>query len=43
LAVGVDAVMLGSRLAGLKESPGEMMLWEGKRFKDYRGIGSLGA
>ncbi len=43
LAAGADAVMLGSLLAGLKESPGDMVLWEGKRFKDYRGMGSLGA
>lgn len=43
LASGADAVMLGSLLAGLKESPGEVVLWEGKHFKDYRGMGSLGA
>ena len=43
LAAGADAVMLGSLLAGLKESPGGVVLWEGKRFKDYRGMGSLGA
>jgi IMP dehydrogenase len=43
LAAGADAAMLGSMLAGLKESPGEVVLWEGKRFKDYRGMGSLGA
>jgi IMP dehydrogenase len=43
LAAGADAVMLGSLLAGLKESPGEVVLWEGKRFKDYRGMGSVGA
>jgi IMP dehydrogenase len=43
LGAGACAVMLGSLLAGLKESPGEVVLWEGKRFKDYRGMGSLGA
>ena len=43
LAAGANAVMLGSLLGGLKESPGEVVLWEGKRFKDYRGMGSLGA
>jgi IMP dehydrogenase len=43
LAAGADAVMLGSLLGGLKESPGEVVLWEGKRFKDYRGMGSMGA
>lgn len=43
LAAGADAVMLGSMLAGLEESPGEIILYEGKRYKVYRGMGSLGA
>jgi IMP dehydrogenase len=43
LAAGADAVMLGNLLAGLEESPGEIVLYEGRRFKEYRGMGSLGA
>jgi IMP dehydrogenase len=35
--------MLGSMLAGLEESPGEITLYEGRRYKVYRGMGSLGA
>lgn len=43
LAAGADVVMLGSMLAGLAESPGDIILYEGKRYKSYRGMGSLGA
>ena len=43
IAAGADVVMLGSLLAGLDESPGDVVLFEGRRFKDYRGMGSLGA
>ena len=43
LVAGADTVMLGSLMAGLDESPGEVVLLEGRRFKEYRGMGSLGA
>jgi IMP dehydrogenase len=43
IVAGADTVMLGSLLAGLDESPGEAVLFEGRRFKEYRGMGSLGA
>ncbi len=43
LAAGAHAVMLGSLLAGVDESPGEMVIYEGRRFKEYRGMGSVGA
>ena len=43
IAAGADAVMLGSLLAGIEESPGDVILLQGERFKEYRGMGSLGA
>lgn len=43
LAAGAHTVMLGGLLAGLDESPGEMILYQGRSFKRYRGMGSLGA
>ena len=43
LASGADCVMLGSMLAGTDVSPGELILYEGRRYKAYRGMGSLGA
>jgi IMP dehydrogenase len=43
IAAGADAVMIGSLLAGTDESPGETILYQGRTFKSYRGMGSLGA
>ncbi len=43
IAAGADTVMLGSLLAGVDESPGDVILYQGERFKEYRGMGSLGA
>ena len=43
LVSGADVVMLGSLLAGCEESPGELVFINGKQFKTYRGMGSLGA
>ena len=43
IAAGADVVMLGSLLAGMEESPGESILYEGRQYKAYRGMGSLGA
>ncbi|AUS07406.1 IMP dehydrogenase [Laceyella sacchari] len=43
LAAGADAVMLGSLFAGTEESPGETEIFQGRRFKVYRGMGSIGA
>lgn len=43
IAAGADTVMLGSMLAGTKESPGETIIFEGRKFKSYRGMGSIEA
>jgi IMP dehydrogenase len=43
IAAGADSVMLGSLLAGTQESPGETVIYEGRKFKTYRGMGSLEA
>ena len=43
IAAGADAVMLGSLLAGTKESPGETVIYEGRKYKTYRGMGSVEA
>src|SRR5690606_14432817 len=43
LAVGASTTMIGNLFAGTDESPGEMILYQGRSFKEYRGMGSLGA
>jgi len=43
IAAGADSVMLGSLLAGTDESPGEIIIYQGERFKEYRAMGSIGA
>src|SRR5207302_8558293 len=43
IAAGASAVMMGSLFAGLDESPGELIIHQGRRYKTYRGMGSMGA
>lgn len=43
LAVGASSVMVGSLLAGTEESPGDLLLYQGRQYKSYRGMGSIGA
>jgi IMP dehydrogenase len=43
LAAGANCVMMGSVFAGTEESPGETIIYEGRKFKGYRGMGSIGA
>jgi IMP dehydrogenase len=43
LAIGADSVMIGSLFAGTQESPGEVVLYKGRSYKEYRGMGSIGA
>ena len=43
VAAGASSVMMGSLFAGLKESPGQLVIYKGRQFKEYRGMGSLGA
>src|SRR5690606_26516237 len=43
IAAGADTIMAGSLFAGVEEAPGETIIYEGRKFKVYRGMGSLGA
>ena len=43
LAAGADSVMIGSLFAGTAETPGQVILYQGRRYKLYRGMGSMGA
>ncbi len=43
IAAGASSVMIGSLFAGLDEAPGQIVIWKGRRFKEYRGMGSIGA
>src|SRR5205085_7903413 len=43
IATGADSVMIGSLFAGTEEAPGEIILFQGRNFKTYRGMGSIGA
>src|SRR5690606_9688888 len=43
IAGGADSIMIGSMLAGTEEAPGQMIIYEGRKFKTYRGMGSLEA
>jgi len=43
IAAGAHAVMIGSLFAGMDESPGQLVIWRGRRYKEYRGMGSIGA
>src|SRR4029453_14602408 len=43
IAAGANAVMMGSLFAGLDEPPGELVIYQGRRYKAYRGMGSMGA
>ncbi|MCC6359548.1 MAG: IMP dehydrogenase [Phycisphaerales bacterium] len=43
IAAGAHCVMIGSLFAGMDESPGQLVIWKGRRYKEYRGMGSVGA